>query len=90
MKIKEELQEILDDHRSQIIDMLKEDAEEALVVDVEANLDRTRRPVLLGLASRGTAASDPSLGTPGRSQPAERATSGKPCDLETHAAALRS
>ena len=40
MKIKEELQEILDDHRSQIIDMLKEDAEEALVVDVEANLDR--------------------------------------------------
>ena len=40
MKIKEELQEILDDHRSQIIDILKEDAEEALVVDVEANLDR--------------------------------------------------
>ena len=40
MKIKEELQEILDEHRSQIIDMLKEDAEEALVVDVEANLDR--------------------------------------------------
>tara|TARA_R100001082_G_scaffold31757_1_gene16309 strand:- start:1090 stop:1254 length:165 start_codon:yes stop_codon:yes gene_type:complete len=40
MKIKEELQEILDDHRSQIIDMLKEDAEDALVVDVEANLDR--------------------------------------------------
>jgi len=40
MKIKEELQEILDDHRSQIIDMLKEDAEEALTVDVEANLDR--------------------------------------------------
>ena len=39
MKIKEELQEILDDHRSQIIDILKEDAEEALVVDVEANLD---------------------------------------------------
>jgi len=38
--MKEELQEILDDHRSQIIDMLKEDAEEALVVDVEANLDR--------------------------------------------------
>jgi MinD-like ATPase involved in chromosome partitioning or flagellar assembly len=40
MKIKEELQEILDDHRSQIIDILKEDAEDALVVDVEANLDR--------------------------------------------------
>ena len=40
MKIKEEIQEILDDHRSQIIDILKEDAEEALVVDVEANLDR--------------------------------------------------
>ena len=38
--MKEELQEILDDHRSQIIDMLKEDAEQALVVDVEANLDR--------------------------------------------------
>ena len=38
--MKEELQEILDDHRSQIIDMLKEDADEALVVDVEANLDR--------------------------------------------------
>ena len=38
--MKEELQEILDDHRSEIIDMLKEDAEEALVVDVEANLDR--------------------------------------------------
>ena len=38
--MKEELQEILDDHRSQIIDMLKEDAEQALVVEVEANLDR--------------------------------------------------
>ena len=38
--MKEELQEILDDHRSQIIDMLKQDAEEALVVDVKANLDR--------------------------------------------------
>ena len=38
--MKEELQEILDDHRSQIIDMLKEDAEEALVEAVEANLDR--------------------------------------------------
>ena len=50
MKIKEELQEILDDHRSQIIDILKEDAEEALVVDVEANLDRmiTELEELLG------------------------------------------
>ena len=38
--MKEELQEILDAHRSQIIDMIKEDAEEALVVDVAANLDR--------------------------------------------------
>ena len=38
--MKEELQEILDDHRSQIIDMIKEDAQEALVVDIEANLDR--------------------------------------------------
>jgi hypothetical protein len=38
--MKEELQEILDDHKAEIIDMLKEDAEEALVVDVEANLDR--------------------------------------------------
>ena len=48
--MKEELQEILDDHRSQIIDMLKEDAEEALVVDVEANLDRmiTKINELLG------------------------------------------
>ena len=31
---------ILDDHKSEIIDMVKEDAEEALVIDVEANLDR--------------------------------------------------
>ena len=38
--MKEELQEILDDHRSQISDMIKDDAEEDLVVDVEANLDR--------------------------------------------------
>tara|TARA_Y100000592_G_scaffold61326_1_gene95817 strand:- start:576 stop:734 length:159 start_codon:yes stop_codon:yes gene_type:complete len=38
--MKEELQEILEDHKGEIIDMLKEDAEEALVVDVEANLDR--------------------------------------------------
>tara|TARA_R100001509_G_scaffold152519_1_gene112817 strand:+ start:197 stop:361 length:165 start_codon:yes stop_codon:yes gene_type:complete len=50
MKIKEELQEILDDHKAQIIDMLKEDAEEALVMDVEANLDSLQTEVneLLG------------------------------------------
>ena len=36
----EELNAILTDHKSQIIDMVKEDAEEALVIDVEANLDR--------------------------------------------------
>ena len=50
MKIKEELQEILDDHKAQIIDMLKEDAEEALVMDVEANLDGLQTEVneLLG------------------------------------------
>jgi hypothetical protein len=36
----EELNAILADHKSQIIDMVKEDAEEALVIDVEANLDR--------------------------------------------------
>ena len=35
---------ILDDHKSEIIDMVKEDVDlnyhEALVIDVEANLDR--------------------------------------------------
>ena len=36
----EELNAILVDHKSQIIDMVKEDADEALLVDVEANLDR--------------------------------------------------
>ena len=36
----EDLNAILVDHKSQIIDMIKEDAEEALVIDVEANLDR--------------------------------------------------
>ena len=36
----EELNAILTDHKSQIIDMVKEDADEALVIDVEANLDR--------------------------------------------------
>ena len=38
--MKEELQEILDDHKAEIIDMVKEDADSALVADVEANLDR--------------------------------------------------
>lgn len=37
--MKEELQEILEDHKAQIIDMVKEDADSALVADVEANLD---------------------------------------------------
>ena len=37
--MKEELQEILEDHKAQIIDMVKEDADRALVADVEANLD---------------------------------------------------
>ena len=36
----EDLNAILVDHKSQIIDMVKEDADEALLVDVEANLDR--------------------------------------------------
>ena len=36
----EELNSILADHKSQIIDMVKEDADEALLVDVEANLNR--------------------------------------------------
>lgn len=36
----EDLNAILVDHKSQIIDMVKEDAEEALLIDVEANLDR--------------------------------------------------
>ena len=40
----EELNAILADHKSQIIDMVKEDIDlnyhEALVIDVEANLDR--------------------------------------------------
>ena len=38
--MKEELQEILDDHKAEIIYMVKEDADSALVADVEANLDR--------------------------------------------------
>jgi len=36
----EDLNAILVDHKSQIIDMVKEDADEALLIDVEANLDR--------------------------------------------------
>ena len=36
----EDLNAILTDHKSQIIDMVKEDADEALLIDVEANLDR--------------------------------------------------
>tara|TARA_A100001201_G_C4046343_1_gene188291 strand:- start:262 stop:441 length:180 start_codon:yes stop_codon:yes gene_type:complete len=36
----EDLNAILVDHKSEIIDMVKEDADEALLVDVEANLDR--------------------------------------------------
>ena len=40
----EDLNAILVDHKSQIIDMVKEDVDlnyhEALVIDVEANLDR--------------------------------------------------
>jgi len=41
----EDLNAILTDHKSQIIDMVKEDADEALVVDVEANLDRMTNEV---------------------------------------------
>jgi len=41
----EDLNAILVDHKSQIIDMVKEDADEALVVDVEANLDRMTNEV---------------------------------------------
>ena len=41
----EDLNAILVDHKSQIIDMFKEDADEALLVDVEANLDRMTNEV---------------------------------------------
>tara|TARA_Y100001938_G_scaffold140686_1_gene209253 strand:+ start:229 stop:408 length:180 start_codon:yes stop_codon:yes gene_type:complete len=41
----EDLNAILTDHKSQIIDMVKEDADEALLVDVEANLDRMTNEV---------------------------------------------
>tara|TARA_R100001015_G_C4608704_1_gene163937 strand:- start:315 stop:494 length:180 start_codon:yes stop_codon:yes gene_type:complete len=41
----EDLNAILVDHKSQIIDMVKEDADEALLVDVEANLDRMTNEV---------------------------------------------
>jgi len=45
----EELNAILADHKSQIIDMIKEDIDlnyhEALLIDVEANLDRMTNEV---------------------------------------------
>ena len=45
----EDLNAILTDHKSQIIDMVKEDIDlnyhEALLVDVEANLDRMTNEV---------------------------------------------
>ena len=41
----EDLNAILVDHKSQIIDMVKEDADEALLVDVEAKLDRMTNEV---------------------------------------------
>lgn len=41
----EDLNAILVDHKSQIIDMVKEDADEALLIDVEANLDRMTNEV---------------------------------------------
>ena len=45
----EELNAILVDHKSQIIDMVKEDIDlnyhEALLIDVEANLDRMTNEV---------------------------------------------
>ena len=41
----EDLNAILVDHKSQIIDMVKQDADEALLVDVEANLDRMTNEV---------------------------------------------
>ena len=45
----EELNAILADHKSQIIDMVKEDIDlnyhEALLIDVEANLDRMTNEV---------------------------------------------
>ena len=41
----EDLNAILVDHKSQIIDMVKEDADEALLIDIEANLDRMTNEV---------------------------------------------
>jgi hypothetical protein len=45
----EDLNDILVDHKSQIIDMIKEDIDlnyhEALLIDVEANLDRMTNEV---------------------------------------------
>ena len=48
-ELKEDLNAILVDHKSQIIDMVKEDIDlnyhEALLIDVEANLDRMTNEV---------------------------------------------
>ena len=51
MKIKEDLMEILNDHRSEVIDMVKEDSE-ALAGDVESNLDRLVNDIIELLGSR--------------------------------------
>ena len=51
MKIKEDLMEILNDHRSEVIDMVKEDSTEALAGDVEANLDRMVNEIIELLGS---------------------------------------
>jgi len=51
MKIKEDLMEILDDHRSEVIDMVKEDSTEALAGDVESNLDRMVNEIIELLGS---------------------------------------
>ena len=51
MKIKEDLVEILNDHRSEVIDMVKEDSTEALTGDVEANLDRMVNEIIELLGS---------------------------------------
>jgi hypothetical protein len=51
MKIKEDLIEILNDHRSEVIDMVKEDSAEALTGDVEANLDRMVNEIIELLGS---------------------------------------
>ena len=51
MKIKEDLMEMLNDHRSEVIDMVKEDSTEALAGDVEANLDRMVNEIIELLGS---------------------------------------